>query len=187
MTRYLGLRFVQEEPSTDGSFDVSRTYVFFVSFVDVRNGMPCRLKYVIRAEKIGEVVAIKFYASRDRKSPYDKYSLAHRQLGPGAVLHIMGRCIDVIKDSIALYPDSSFVIKASEAYDPTTQKLEDERENQRFRIYRAYLAKKVGHETFAHFQFREQSIYLLVRRTQDEDIENKKDRLMAYLYSRFGL
>ena len=61
-------RYVQKEPSRDGSFDVCHTYVFFIAFTDRKSGKACRIKYVSRAEKIGEVFAIKFYASRDRKS-----------------------------------------------------------------------------------------------------------------------
>lgn len=179
-------RFVQKEPSVDGSFDVCYIYVFFVEFIDVRTRKPCRLKYVARAEKLGEVYAVKFYASRDRKSRHDKYSLAHKQLGVGAVLSIFNICLDIVVITMQADPDCSFVFKGAEAYDPNTQKWEDERENQRFRIYRSYLSKKVGSKVFAHFHYPENSIYLLVRR-DGENVDDKKRRLMEMLKSRFGM
>lgn len=180
-------RFVQKEPSVDGSFDICYTYVFFVEFIDWRTGKFCRLKYVARAEKIAEVFAIKFYASRDRKSQHDKYSLAHKQLGVSAVFSIFDKCLRVIGRMLELYPESSFVFKGAEAYDPQTHKWEDECETQRFRIYRAYLGKRIGSMRFAHFHFPENSVYLLVNRIDCNDVISKKDDLMGMLASRFGM
>ncbi len=177
-------RYVQKEPSRDGSFDVCHTYVFFIAFTDRKSGKACRIKYVSRAEKIGEVFAIKFYASRDRKSIHDKYSLAHKQLSYKAVISIFDRCLEIIAECIMKYPESSFVFKGAEAYDPRTKKWEDEKENQRFRIYRSYLSKKIGTKQFSHFHFPDNSIYLLVKRDCEDDVV-KKDRLMAMLMHRF--
>lgn len=177
---------MQKEPSKDGSFDICYTYVFFIDFRDSRNGQPGRLKYVARAEKFGEVFAVKFYASRDKNSKHDKYSLAHKQLTTGAVLSIFNQCLEVIAIIIRLFPESSFVFKGAEGYDPRTQKWEDEHENQRFRIYRSFLSKKIGTTNYSHFQFPENSIYMLVRR-DDENDEAKKDRLMTMLSRRLGI
>lgn len=180
-------RFIQKEPSKDGSFDICYVYAMFIRFNDTRNKKPCRLKYIARAEKIDEVCAIKFYASRDRKSIHNKYSLAHGQMSPSAVLRIFGYCIEIIKDIMQRHPECSFVIKASEAYDPHTQKWENEAENQRFRIYRSYLSKNIGTSMFSHFHFPENSIYLLVRKDCRETDITKKDRIMGYMKTRFSL
>ncbi len=179
-------RYVQKEPSTDGSFDVCHTYVFFIEFTDRRTGMPCKLKYVARAEKMDDVIAVKFYASRDRKSPHDKYSLAHGDLGVKAVLSIFDYCLRIIQEMMALYPDASFVFKGAEAFDPGTRRWEDEKENQRFRIYRSYLAKRIGGATFSHYQFPENSIYLLLKKNGGDE-NDRKNKMMNNLYKRFGL
>lgn len=179
-------RFVQKEPSSDGSFDECYIYVFFIEFVDNRTGKFCRLKYVGRAERLGETIAVKFYASRDRKSQYDKYSLAHGQLGVKAVMEIFHNCLRIISEMMKKFPDCSFVFKGAEGYDPSTRKWEDERENQRFRIYRSYLSKTIGTNNFDHYHISENSIYLLVKKGS-EDSDKKQERLLKELYARFGL
>ena len=180
------LRFVQTEPSHDGSFDKAYVYVCFIEFIDQRTAQFCRLKYIIRAEIIDEIIAVKFYASRDRKSPYDKYSLAHGQLGVRAVMEIFDNCLKVISEMIKKFPEYSFVFKGAEGYDPTTHRWEDESENQRFRIYRSYLSKRIGTKQFEHFHIPENSIYMLVKK-ESEKIEDKQQRLITSLYSRYGL
>lgn len=186
MSNRVDFRYVQKEPSVDGSFDICYTYVFFINFIDHRTQKKCRLKYVARAEVIDDAIAVKFYASRDRKSPHNKYSLAHGQLGAGAVLQIFNYCLKIIIEMIGLYPEHSFVVKAAEAFDPRTRRLEDENENQRFRIYRSFLAKKIGTASFSHYQFPENSIYLLLRKKPDMR-PGDEQHLMNSLYNRFGL
>ena len=48
-------RFIQKEPSKDGSFDICYVYAMFIRFNDTRNKKPSRLKYIARAEKIDEL------------------------------------------------------------------------------------------------------------------------------------
>lgn len=181
-------RFIQKEsPSEKDCFDLCNNYVFFIDFIDKNSTKRNRLKYIGRAEKYEDVFAIKFYASRDRKSPYDKYSLAHGQFGVKTVLSIFWICITIINDVSTKHPDCSFVIKGSEAYDPRTMRWEDEQENQRFRIYRNFLSKVIVTKTFAHYQYLKNSIYLLVRKSNQESEESKRDRLIKMLYQRFNL
>ncbi|MDE5808280.1 MAG: hypothetical protein K2H76_09190 [Muribaculaceae bacterium] len=179
-------RFVQKEPSCDGSFDVAYVYVFFIEFIDRRTEKFCRLKYIARAEIIDETIAVKFYASRDRKSPHDKYSLAHGQLGVKAVMEVLDNCLKVIAEMIIKFPGHSFVFKGAEGYDPSTSRWEDEFENQRFRIYRSFIAKRIGDSLFEHFHIPDNSIYMLIRK-DSEPIEAKQRRLITSLYSRYGL
>ncbi len=181
-------RFVQtEKPLSKDIFDRCYTYVFFVRYKDINTHNKCRLKYVCRAEIYGEVCAIKFYASRDRKSDYDKYSLAHSQLPYSAIMTIFDYRITVMKEIMKKFPEVSFVFKGAEAYDPRTHRQEDEKENQRFRIYRSYLSKRVGTKTFQHSQFPDNSIYLLTNISGFEDIEDKQNRLREFLSDRFGI
>lgn len=188
MTAHPSLRFVQKEsPTENDCFDICFTYVFFIDYVDKNNGQRNRLKYVGRAEKYDDVFAIKFYASRDRKSPHDKYSLAHGQLGVKAVLNIFWNCIAIINDMSKFYPNCSFVFKGAEAYDPNTMRWEDENENQRFRIYRTFLSKVIGTKTFTHYQYLKNSIYLLIRKESTTLDYIKRDRIMNMLYRRFNL
>lgn len=185
MIRKPDFRYVQIEPSSDGTFDLCHVYVFFIHFVDVRNNKECRLKYVGRAEIMGDVIAIKFYASRDRKSKFDKYSLAHGQMGVTAVLSIFHYCLRIISDMMTMYPSCSFVFKGAEAFDPATMRWENEANNQRFRIYRSFLAKHIGAETFSHYHFPDNSIYLLLRRNKDD--KDMAEKMVSSLYKRFGL
>ena len=186
MKNPIKFRFVQKEPSKDGSFDQAYVYAFFIEFIDKRTQKFCRLKYIGRAEIIDETIAVKFYASRDRKSRHDKYSLAHGQLGVKAVKDIFNNCLKIITQMMTLYPTHSFIFKGAEGYDPVTRRWEDEQENQRFRIYRSFLSKNIGHTYFEHFHVPSNSIYLLVRK-DEEEIMHKQQRLLHSIYQRYGL
>ena len=85
------------------------------------------------------------------------------------------------------FPDLSFVIKGAEGFDPKTQRYEPETENQRFRIYRALLAKSFGSETFTHFQYKHSSIYFLVRNSNIETPEQKEARLFNILREKHNM
>lgn len=188
MTRHTDFRFVQKEsPSKGDYFDICYTYVFFIRFNDIKTQKPCKLKYVIRAEIYGEVIAVKFYCSRDRKSQHDFYSLAHEQLNPSAVLTILNNCLKVINISIYQFPNCSFIFKGAEAYDPRSQKWENENNNQRFRIYKHFIGKKIGTSLFTHKIYEEQSIYMLIRHQNKITDSEKGDQLIDMMYSRFGL
>lgn len=153
----------------------------------MRNGKPCRLKYIVRAEVFSDVFAIKFYASRDRKGADNKYSIGHGQISVQGVLCILNTTLDIMLDLLKSFPDYSFIIKGAEAYDPATQKEEDENENQRFRIYRRFLAKKIGTQAFTHFQFPEISVYLLVNNNSGLSPNEKKDDIMAHFKAIYEL
>lgn len=184
MTKF---RFVQTEPGTHGSYDLCYTYAFLVEFDDARNGKPCKLKYIVRAEVFSDVFAIKFYASRDRKGADNKYSIGHGQISVQGVFGILNTTLEIMLDLLKKFPEYSFIIKGAEAYDPATKKEEDEYENQRFRIYRSFLAKNIGTTAFTHFQFPEISVYLLVNNKSGLSANDKKDEIMEHFKAIYEL
>lgn len=180
-------RFVQTEPGKGKTYSTCYVYAFFVTFEDLRNGKPCRLKYIVRAEVYDDVFAIKFYASRDRKNPENKYSIGHSQISVKGVYEILNTTLDIMVNLLKQFPTYSFIIKGAEAYDPATKKEEDEFENQRFRIYRSFLAKRIGTKTFTHFQFPAISVYLLVNNNGTENPTKKKDEIIAHFKDIYNL
>lgn len=52
----------------------------------------------------------------------------------------------------------------SRSYDPTTQRVEEISQNQRFRIYRLAASKMFGNDTFEHYEYPQISGYMLVNR-----------------------
>lgn len=181
-------RFIQmDSPRKGDLFDCCYVYSFFVEHKDRNKKIIGRIKYIIRSEKYQDVFAIKFYASRDRKSIYDKYSLAHGQLSVKGIMTIFGYCLEVMREMSEKYPDCSFVIKGAESFDPKTKKEEDEYENQRFRIYRNYLTKRVGEIKYLHTQYPFKSVYLLTYRHGIRNVEEKRDAQILMLFKKFGL
>ncbi|MDE6226360.1 MAG: hypothetical protein K2M63_02450 [Muribaculaceae bacterium] len=177
------LRFVQRDyPKNSGEkYDVCYIYSCFITFLNIKNGKKSRLKYIIRAEKYQDVFAIKFYASRDRKSVYDKYSLGHNDISITGIRQIFEFCIDVLLEILELFPGSSFVVLGADSYNPKTQKTESSIENQRFRIYRLFLNRRIGSETFHHFQHPSISLYLLTYKDGKNDKEKSYHQIKMLL------
>ena len=86
-----------------------------------------------------------------------------------------------------LYPNSSFVINGASTIDIHRNKKEDHNTNQRFRIYRSLASKIIGDSLFEHYQFKEVSSYLLVRKEEGIDICDKKDRIRSLLIDRYDV
>lgn len=121
------------------------------------------------------------------KSPESKYSIGHGQISVKGVLDILSTTPEIMLSLLKTFPSISFIIKGAEAYDPATKKEEDERENQRFRIYRSFLAKNIGTLVFTHYQFPEISVYLLVSNNSPLPPAARKDEIMANFKAIFNL
>ena len=167
------IKFVQKASQLiSDAFDFSLIYKFFTE----PSGKTQRLKYIIRAEFHDDVIAVKFYAARDRKLE-DKYNRVINTYGYHGALRIFITCASIIPELLKKYPNYSFVINGASTIDLKTDKKEDHNSNQRFRIYRVLASQIIGDQLFEHYQFKEVSSYLLVNKKDTPSIEDKKDRI----------
>lgn len=177
------LIFVQKvSPMFNDAFGFALIYKFFSDPSEKTQ----RIKYIIRAEIHEDVIAIKFYAARDRKLD-DKYNRILNTYGYRGALKIFITCAYVVPKLMDLYPNSSFVINGASTIDIHRNKKEDHNTNQRFRIYRSLASKIIGDSLFEHYQFKEVSSYLLVRKEEGIDICDKKDRIRSLLIDRYDV
>jgi len=115
------------------------------------------------------VFALKFYAKKDRRSDY-KYS---KLTNKGDVGNILITCLKVIPLILMDYPNVSFGFVGSRTIDKASRTVEDFKNNQRFRVYRKIVEKKVGFHIFEHFTYEFISGYLLINKHGQQSIENR--------------
>lgn len=176
------IKFIQKtSPSLDDVFDFCRVYKFFT-----QASPTCqKLKYIIRAEAHDKVFAIKFYAARDRKldNKYNRILGVHSYRN---TLRIMITCASLIPELMKDFPDYSYIVNGARTID-INNKIEDEAETQRFRIYRNIAAQIIGTTYFEHYQFKEISSYLLVNKKYNINVEDQKDRIKEMFLSRYEI
>lgn len=176
------IRFIQKaSPKGGDAFDFCRIYSFYTEATPTCQ----RLKYILRAEAHEDVFAIKFYAARDTKLD-DKYN---RILGVHSytnALKIFLTCASLIPILMVDFPTYSYIVNGARTID-VNKNIEGESETQRFRIYRALATKIIGTQLFEHYQFKEISSYLLVRKKTDVNIENEKNRIKNIFLERYSL
>lgn len=181
-TQGYNIKFVQKaSPTERDAFDFVLVYNFF----STPSGGTQKLKYIVRAEAHEDVFAIKFYAARDRKLD-NKYNRIINTHGYKGAIKIFMTCASIIPLLMKDYPNSSFVINGARSIDLEKDKIEEEQNNQRFRIYRSIATRLIGEQIFAHFQFSEISSYLLVKR-DGQDVEKKKDSIKNMFLSRYEM
>lgn len=93
-----------------------------------------------------------------RKSDY-KYSLITNRGDVGNLLVTCLKCVPLLLEK---YPSASFGFVGSRTYDKISRKMEGYSNTQRFKIYRAFVLKKIGTDLFQHFEYDEVSGYLLI-------------------------
>ena len=167
------LYFIQKaSPGKGDAFD----FVYVFKFYSDRTDRYQRLKYIVRAEFYSDVIAVKFYAARDRKleKKYNRIIHAH---GYSGAVRVFFTCAMAVSQLHALFPTHSFVVCGAESDDVALEKVEDKRNNQRFRIYRTMALQLFGRVTFEHYQQEEVSTYTLVNRSGCTDIEAKYKRI----------
>ncbi|HWZ03824.1 MAG TPA: hypothetical protein VNX40_09450 [Mucilaginibacter sp.] len=158
------LKFVQKRPCKDGS---SHLFTLVYKF----HSPITKYIYILHADYHEEnVFAIKFYAKKDRNSDY-KYSLLTNK---GDVGNILITCLKAIPLILKDYPDASFGFIGSRTIDMESKTAEDYGNNQRFRIYRRIIDKKIGLNIFEHYVYEPISGYLLVNKSARQDIDIKK-------------
>lgn len=161
------VKFIQRQRSKD---DSAHLFTLIYKFFSPKT----KYHYIIRAEYHNEdVFAIKFYCKKDRKSEI-KYS---KIINKGDLGNIFISCINILPEIVNRYPSASFVIHGARSYDPRSDKVEHSTNTQRFRIYKYLANEKIGHETFAHFEYEDISGYMLVNRSSGDIME--RERLIA--------
>ena len=86
----------------------------------------------------------------------------------------------ILKD----FPGASFGFIAARTVDIVSRKVESYDNNQRFRVYKGIIARKIGTLTFEHIEYPEISGYLLVNRTSGDtnETENAIKRMFSLTY-----
>lgn len=172
------LYFIQKaSPGNGDAFNLS--YIF--KFYSERTDRYQRLKYIVRAELYDDVIAVKFYAARDRKleKKYNRIIHAH---GYSGAVRVFFTCAMVVSKLYQMYPKCSFVVCGAESDDVVSGKVEDKRNNQRFRIYRTMALQLFGRNTFEHYQYEDASAYLLMNRIDCADPDAKADRIKRMFF-----
>lgn len=166
------LKFIQQDPCTDGSDHLFTDIYKFYS-------PDTRLHYILRADyHTGDVFAIKFYCKAHRKSDF-KYNII---VNRGYCLKILNTCLSVLPELLRNYPNSSFALYSARSVDlSTSQKLtEDIKENQRYRIYKNFIQSRIGTHTFTHLFYPEISSYLLINNRYPDVIIKEQEILQMF-------
>ncbi len=176
------IKFIQKaSPKENDAFDFCRIYSFYTDPTP-----ECqRLKYIIRAEAHNDVFALKFYAARDKNldNKYNRIMGIHTYKG---ALKIFITCAALIPILAKDFPEASYIVNGARTIDHLN-KVEDGNETQRFRIYRTLATKIIGEQQYEHYQFKEISSYLLVKRKKDINIENEKNRIKSIFMDRYEI
>lgn len=176
------IKFIQKaSPRQNDAFDFCRIYSFYTE----PTAKCQRLKYIIRAEAHKDVFALKFYAARDKNldNKYNRLINIHTYRG---ALRIFITCASLIPILLQDYPDSSFIVNGARTID-IFNKVENEIETQRFRIYRTLATKIIGDQHFEHYQFKEISSYLLIRKKLNSEIEEDKKRIKSMFLNLYDI
>ena len=173
------LKFIQKDTprSMRDAFDWCRIYSFLTS--------PDKTKYIVRAEFHEDVIAIKFYADKCKKSD-NRYNLILNKNTYGGTMRILRTCIGLIPLLLKDYPSYSFIVKASHSIDLKHDKEENDSLNQRFRIYRTLFSKHIGDSTFKHIQYPDASVYLLLNKA-NPDLSGKEEAVKELFLERYDV
>jgi hypothetical protein len=165
--------YIQKSAPTASQDDFSFSYIY--RFYTEKTDNYQRLKYIIRAECIEDVFAIKFYAARDRKhdKKYNRIIKAHGYIN---TLRVFFTCASIVPLILEKHPMCSFVINGAQSMD-LKSKIEDRNNNQRFRIYKNIAIRLFGKHCFEHYEFKEISSYLIINKKDCLNIEEKKERI----------
>lgn len=101
-------------------------------------------------------------------------------------MRIFVTCASLIPILVKDYPDFSYIVNGAQTIDPLN-KIENEAETQRFRIYRSLATKVIGEQHFGHYQFKEISSYLLIRRRCNSDIGEDKKRIKSMFLNLYDI
>ena len=168
-------------PKTNELFEECFIYKFFTD-EQTKGG---RTRYIARAEVYGENIAIKFYPQSSDEE--HRYNISTNRFSFKGTLKIILTCASLIPKMMGIFPNASFIIKASEGIDLQTKTEEQEYNNQRFRIYKYALSKVIGNENFQHYEYPNISVYFLINKKDCDNLEDKRERIKSDLVEKFNL
>ncbi len=166
------LKFIQRIPPRVGDdFEYAYIYSFWT---DECNGIR-GVKYVLRAEKFEDTFAIKFYAQKDSGSVH-KYHKILQLHDYKSALRVFVTCASVVPVILENHPDASFVVMGAQSIDEIGN-MEQMDTDQRFRIYRYIATRLFGRVLFEHYEYTQASTYLLLNKTDCDDVNQKQERI----------
>lgn len=171
-TRGYPVQFIQTHP--ENSYHFKRYVYKFHSPVT-------KLNYIAHADcHEHDFFAIKFYAKKDRHSEV-KYS---KIINKGDVSGILVTCAKIIPLLLEQYPKASFGFVGARTIDNRARKVEDYKNNQRYRLYRYHIPQLIGNTVFLHKSFRNASAYILLNRKWPDlsDLESNIKEVVIHNY-----
>lgn len=105
-------------------------------------------------------IAVKFYAKKDRKSSLKYSNIINR----GDVANILVTSAKVVPWMLRKFPDASFGFIGARSIDLSSHKIENYKNNQRYRLYAYHIPQLFGFETFVHKKYNQASAYSLLNR-----------------------
>lgn len=94
--------------------------------------------------------------------------------------NILVTCAKTVPLLLKEHPAASFGFIGSRTIDKTSGKVEGIANNQRFRTYVYFAAKKFGQQTFAHFEYPAISGYLLVNRSCEKTVAREREIIKMF-------
>jgi hypothetical protein len=113
---------------------------------------------------------LKFYCKAHKRSDR-KYNII---VNRGDLGNIFITCTKVIPLLLQTYPSASFGLAGARSID-SKGRVEDFKNNQRFRIYSQLISTKIGPITFEHFEYPHVSAYLLVNKKHPDILEKERE------------
>ena len=168
-------KFIQKaSPNTGDAFCMSYIFKFFTE----RSVHTQSLKYIIRVEQYDNAYALKFYAARDRKD-INKYHRTINIHGYTSTLRLLMTCLAVVPYILSnINNKASFVVNGANSRDLRNRTEEDTQNNQRFRIYKGIVLRKISDQIFQHFYIDETSSFVLVNKQSTQDYDKEFNRLI---------
>jgi len=138
-------------------------------------------------ELFEECFIYKFFTDEQTKGGKTRYIASTNRFTFKGVIKVILTCAKLIPEMMEIFPNASFVIKASEGIDLQTNTEEQESNNQRFRIYKYALNQVIGNENFQHYEYPDISVYFLINKRDCDDLEDKHERIKKELIGKFNL
>ena len=176
-------KFIQKASPLDSD---TFTMAFIYKFFSQSSLHSQKLKYIIRIEQFDNAYALKFYAARDRKDD-NKY---HKTLNIHSykdTLRLLMTCIAVVPEILAMNDKASFVVNGANSRDLRNNTEEEKSNNQRFRIYRNIVLRKISDNLFEHYYDKESSSFMLINKRSTEDCNEEAKRIIEIFSNIFDL
>lgn len=162
-------RFIQCDPCRDGT---GHECTLVYKFLSPDTGHA----YVVHAARHqGSMYVVKFYSKRHRGHDL-KYQL---MVNRGHVAAILRTIADISIDILEHDRDASFAMIGVRSVDTVSGTMEPPVPSRRYRIYRVFVSRMFGSETFQHYELDRINAYALVNRKRHPDLEAAKARFLV--------